>query len=43
MLLPIHLEEVRWIAEMVLCELYVVNFWEGMVCNSLSCDTIPKA
>ena len=31
MLLPIVLEEVRCIAENILCELYVVKIWEGMV------------
>ena len=36
------LEEVRWIPEHILCELYVAKFWEGMVQNSLSCDTTPK-
>ena len=42
-LLPILLEEVRCIPENLLCELYVVKVWEGMVQNSLSCHTIPKA
>ena len=41
MLLPILLEEVRLIRENIFCELYVVKFWEGMVCNSLSCHTLP--
>ena len=35
-------EVVRWIPEHILCESYVVKIWEGMVQNSLSCDTIPK-
>ena len=43
MLLPILLEEVRLIRGNIFCELYVVKFWEGMVCNSLSCHTLPKA
>ena len=43
MLLPIVLEEVRWIPETIFCELYVVRVWAGMVQNSLSCHTIPKA
>ena len=30
-LLSISLEEMRYIAETVLCELYVVEFWEGIV------------
>ena len=30
-LLLIPLEEVRCIPENILCELYVVKFWEGMV------------
>ena len=42
MLLPILLEEVRRILEHIFCDLYVVKVWEGMVQNSLSCDTIPK-
>ena len=42
MLLLILLEEVRCIPEIILCELYVVKFWEGMVRNSLSCHTISK-
>ena len=42
-LLPTHLEEVRYIPETILCELYVVKVWEGMVQNSFSCHTIPKA
>ena len=32
----------RWIPDNKLCELYVVKIWEGMVQNSLSCDTILK-
>ena len=43
MLLPITLEEVRCIAENMLCELYVVKVWKGLVCNSFSCHTIPRA
>ena len=43
MLLPILLEEVRGIPGKIFCELYVLKFWEGMVQNSLSCHTIPKA
>ena len=31
MLLPTLLEEVRCIPEPILCELYVVKGWEGMV------------
>ena len=42
MLLPTLLEEIRFIAECLLCELYVVKAWEGMVQNSFSCHTIPK-
>ena len=42
MLLLIVLEYVRWIPEPKLCELYE-TFWEGMVQNSLSCHTVPKA
>ena len=30
-LLLIPLEEVRYIPKYMLCELYVVKFWEGMV------------
>ena len=41
-LLSIPLEEMRYIPEPILCELYVVKFWEGMVQNSLSCHAIPK-
>ena len=26
----------------IVCELYVVKFWEGMVRNSFSCHAIPK-
>ena len=33
MLLSILLEEVRQIAENMLCQLYVVKFWEGIVWN----------
>ena len=43
MLLLTLLEEVRCIPEPLLCELYVVKVWEGMVRNSFSCHTIPKA
>ena len=43
MLLLILLEEVRCIPENVVCELYVVKFWEGTVQTSFSCHTIPKA
>ena len=43
MLLPILLEEVRCIPENILCELYVVKFWNGIVQTSFSCHTIPKA
>ena len=43
MLIPISLEDVRCIPENKFCELCVVKFWEGMVQNSLSCHTIPKA
>ena len=43
MLLPITLEEVRCIAENMLCELYVVKVWKGLVSNSFSCHTIPRA
>ena len=43
MSLPILLEEVRCIPENILCELYVVNVWEGMVQNSLICHTFPTA
>ena len=41
MSLPILLEEVRCIPENILCELYVVKVWEGMVQNSLICHTFP--
>ena len=41
-MLSIPLEEVRYITEIVLCQLYVVNVWEGMVQNSLICHAIPK-
>ena len=37
------LEEVSCIPHTILCEVYVVKVWEGMVRNSLSCHTIPKA
>ena len=37
------LEEVSCILENILCEVYVVKVWEGMVQNSCSCHTIPKA
>ena len=37
------LEEASCIRENILCEEYVVKVWEGMVQNSLSCHTIPKA
>ena len=37
------LEEVSLIPDNILCEVYVVKFGEGMVRNSLSCHTIPKA
>ena len=30
-LLPIVLEELRCIPETIFCDLYVVEFWEGMV------------
>ena len=43
MFLPILLEDVRCVPEKSLLELYVLTFWEGMVQNSLSCHTIPKA
>ena len=43
MFLQILLEEVRCIPETILRELYVVDVWEGMVQNLLSCCTIPKA
>ena len=43
MLLPIVLEEVSGIPEIILYELYLVKFWEGMVQKSFSCQTIPKA
>ena len=26
----------------MLCEVYVVKIWQGMVWTRLSCDTIPK-
>ena len=31
MLLLIPFEKVRWISKTILCELYVVKIWEGMV------------
>ena len=43
MLLPILLEEVRFILENILCELCVVKFWEGRMQKSFSCHTISKA
>ena len=43
MLLPIQLVEARYIPGNILCELYVVKVWEGMVQNSLICHTIPRA
>ena len=43
MLLLILLEEVRCIPETIVCELYVVKVWEGMVQNSFSYHTIPEA
>ena len=43
MLLPILLVEARCIPENILCELYVVKVWEGMVQNSFNCHTIPRA
>ena len=43
MLLLTLLEEVRCIPETIFYELYVVKFSEGMVQNSLSCHTIPRA
>ena len=36
------LEEVSFIPETVLCEVYRVKIWEQMVLNSLSCHAIPK-
>ena len=41
-LLLILLEEVRYIPENRLCELYMVKCWEGMVEKSLSCHAIPN-
>ena len=36
------LEEVSSIPEHILCEVYVVTVWEGMVQNAMSCHAIPK-
>ena len=36
------LEEVSCIPENLLCEVYVVKLWEGMVQNSLSCHALHK-
>ena len=40
-LLSVPSEEVRFILDTILCELYVVEVWEGMVQNSMSCHVIP--
>ena len=39
----LFLEEVRCIPDTIFYELYVVKVWEGMVWNSFSCQTVPKA
>ena len=41
MWLSIPLKEMRYIPKPILCELYVVKFWEVMVQVSLSCHAIP--
>ena len=36
------LEKVSCIPDTILCEVYLVKVWEGMVGNSLNCHAIPK-
>ena len=35
--------KVRCVPETILCKVYMVKVWEGIVRNSFSCHTIPKA